>query len=729
LICRALTLLIVGIAALSGETVQLPGLKAPVEILRDRWGVPHIYAQNADDLFFANGYMNARDRLFQIDLWRRVGTGKLAEVLGPAHVARDRMSLLFRFRGDWNAEWKSYAPDARQILVAFTNGINAYIKSLNGKRTVEFQAAGYDPGLWIPEDCLARVSVMSMTRNAMREVARSQDVVHFGLEALLQHQPLHPSVPVGLPPGVNLAAIGYNVLRDFSAMVAASPPGGSNNWAVDGTRTLSGKPLLASDPHRVLEMPSLRKTVHLVAPGWNVIGAGEPSVPGIALGHNENIAFGFTITGTDQEDLYVEKLNPKNPDEYFYQGAWKRMVSEKPKVSVRGGNPHEVELRFTVHGPVVYEDRAHSVAYVLRSVALEPGGAGYMAMLSAARAKDWQGFRAAMTNFKTPSENMVYADRAGNIGWVVAGLAPIRPNWTGVLPVSGTGEFEWKGFVPAEEMPSAYNPAKHFLGTANNNILPPGYKRVLSYEWGPPYRAQRIEELLSQNKKFNVSDFEQMQQDVTSIPARRFQAVLRKWKPAAGQQTVITQMMLQWDGRVLANSVPALVFEIWLSKIPAAIWKNPDLAARTEIEVLLKTLESAADLSVLGSTLDATLHELTRFLGDNMTNWQWWKANRVMFKHPLNREQWNRGPLPRGGDGNTLNASGSNSGASYRQVIDLAEWDRSTMTNVPGESGDPASPHYSDLLQDWEAGKYHPMPYSRKAVEAATTERITLTPR
>jgi len=721
---RTMLLLLVAGAAYA-ETVRLPGLKQPVEILRDRWGVPHIYAKNTDDLFFANGYVNARDRLFQLDIWRRIGTGKLAEVLGPQSIPRDRMARLFRYRGDWNAEWQSYAPDTRQIVTAFTNGINAYIKSLNGVRTAEFRAAGYEPGLWTPEDCLARIAALAVSGNAIHEVARAQQVAQKGLGAALETDRLFPKPNVTVPPGVNLAEITYEVVREFSSLMTAPVFGqGSNNWAVDGTRTASGKPLLASDPHRTLEVPSLRKTVHLVAPGWNVIGAGEPALPGISLGHNEQIAFGFTITGTDQQDLYVEKLNPQNPDEYWYQGAWKKVEIEKPKLAVKGSSPREVELRFTVHGPILYEDRAHQRAYALRWVGLEPGGAGYLSMLSGARAKNWGEFRSALSRFRVPSENMVYADTAGNIGFVVAGAAPVRRNWTGLLPVPGGGEFEWSGYVPAAEMPASHNPAKHFLATANNNILPPGYNRVLTYEWGQPFRVQRVEELLREPKKFQVPDFETMQQDVLSIPARRFQAVLKKWKPAPGLQTMAVQRVLQWDARLTTESVPALIFEIWLSKLAAAL-QQP-----TNLELLLQKIEG--NPAPLGTTLDEATSEMTRFLGSNMDTWQWARASQIQFRHPLNNRQWDRGPMARPGDPNTINASAGGraqpSGASYRQVIDLADWDRSTMTNVPGESGDPTSPHYSDLLSDWAAGRHHPMPYTRKAVEAATTERISLTP-
>ncbi len=729
-------ILVLSVAAvLHGETVRLKGLKQPVEILRDRWGVPHVYAQNSDDLFFANGYMNARDRLFQIDLWRRVGTGKLAEAAGPSAVDRDRVARLFRFRGDWNAEWLSYSPDARAIFVAFANGINAYIKSLNGNRPVEFREGGYDPGLWTPEDCVARIAGLSVTHNATTEVSRAIDAAHFGLAAVLRLEPIVPNVPLTVAPGVELSEVSDEIGRELSLVVAGPTLAhGSNNWVVDGTRSVSGKPLLASDPHRDLTIPAFRRTIHLSAPGWNVIGAGEPGVPGISLGHNDDIAFGFTITGVDQQDLYVEKLNPKSADEYWYRGAWKRVEVVHEKIAVKGAAAQDVELRFTVHGPVLNEDRAHGRIYALRWVGSEPGGAGYLGMLTASRAKNWTEFRAGLARFKIPSENMVYADRAGNIGFAVAGSAPVRKGWTGLLPVPGTGEFEWSGFVPASEMPAEANPSRHWLATANNNILPPGYKEALQYEWGPPFRVMRVGEMLSEPRKFGVSDFERMQYDVVSIPARRFQAVVRKWKPAAGAQSAAVSTLLNWNCSLDAASVPALIYEIWISKLPAALFTPVELAPKVKIGVLLSKLESLSNLSVLGDTLNETLAELTRYLGPDQKNWQWMRANHLTLQHPLNKPEWNRGPFARSGDSFTVFAAGGGgarahgTGPSYREVIDLSDWDKSTVTNLPGESGDPGSPHYSDLLEDWLKGRYHPMPFSRKAVEAATTERITLTP-
>lgn len=707
---RAIALAVLAVLALQA---------ADVEILRDRWGVPHIYASSAEDLFFAQGWVTAQDRLFQIDLWRRIGTGQLSEVLGPSALARDRMARLVRFRGNWDEEWQSYGPDSKEIATAFTDGINAYIRSLKGQRPIEFRIAGYDPGLWVPEDVTARIAGLVMSHNVTREVQRAIDVTRFGLETVQKLMPPEPFRALDPPKGLDLASITSAIMRDYAAVSSAvNLPGeqGSNNWVVDGAMTMTGKPLLANDPHRPVQIPSLRKTVHLVAPGWNAIGAGEPALPGIALGHNENIAFGFTIVGIDQQDLYVEKLNPKAPDEYLYRGEWKKMEIEHQQVAVKGrATPEDIELRYTLHGPVIYEDRAKNRAYALRWVGSEPGGAGYLAALSLARASNWSEFRAAAARYKVPSENIVYADRAGNIGWIAAGLAPIRKNWSGLFPVPGdSGEYEWSGHLTIDDMPQTLNPPRHFIATANNNILPEGYTKQLSYEWSAPARYQRIVDMLSSRRKLDIHDFELMQQDVTSVTAMRFVRMLPRGSPLEG-----------WNGRLRIDSPQALLYEVWISKLPAAVF-GPELGARVSLQTTLEELENRPN----PRAIQRAYQEAQPLLLGLHT---WGDLHKIVFTHPLNVAKFNRGPFTRPGDATTVNAtSGAHfyqtSGASYREIMDVGNWDRSVMTNVPGESGDPNSKHYDDLIEDWEWGQYHPMPFSRKAVEAAAEERLMLMP-
>jgi penicillin amidase len=714
---------------------RAPGLHARVEILRDKWGVPHVYAANSDDLFFAQGWIAAKDRLFQIDLWRRAGSGKLAEVLGPSAVGRDRMARLLRYRGDWNKEWDSYAPDAHGIIAAFVIGINAYIRSLNGRRPLEFQIAGYDPGLWSPEDVVSRVSGLEVATNLTREIDRSMEIAKFGVNVTEQFAPPDPFVHLVIPPGLDIHAITSGIIGDYEA--AAGPArfgeGGSNNWVIDGSMSATGKPLLASDPHREIAVPSLRKIVHLVAPGWNAIGAGEPALPGIELGHNQSIGFGLTIVGTDQQDLYVEKLNPANANQYMYKGEWKPVQIEKQQIAVKGAAPKSVELRFTGHGPIIYEDRARHLAYALRWVGSEPGGAAYLGALSAARAKDWKEFLAAMARFKSPAENMVYADTAGNIGWIAAGAAPVRANWTGLLPVPGdSGQYEWNGFVPIAELPQSYNPARHFLATANNKpadnkIVAPTNPKPIAYDWADSFRVQRIGPMLSEPRKFGIPDFERMQYDVECLPARRFQAIVRKSRPARHGDVI--DEFLKWDAKLTADSRPGLVYELWMSALISSVYPR-GWTGGVRLEVVLKMLEARPNAGAIADALDRTMSILEQNL-PHREDWKWSALHTLVLRHPLNTRNLNLPGVPRPGDSETVNAAGGErglEGASYRQILDVADWDRSVVTNTPGESGDPQSKHYRDLLEDWLAGRYHPLPFSRKAVEAALEERIVLEP-
>ena len=370
------------------------------------------------------------------------------------------------------------------------------------------------------------------------------DIQRLGLEAARRRIRLEPAVPLEIPKGLNVSAITNNILdvyRQAVGPVRLTTEQGSNNWVVDGSLTATGRPILANDPHRPVQLPSLRKTVHLVGPGWNAIGAGEPALPGIALGHNENIAFGFTIAGIDQQDLYVEKVNPANKAEYRYRGAWKRFDTSEVKIAVKGQGEQSHTLRYSVHGPVIYEDPVGHLAYALRWVGSEPGTAGYMAGLTLAQATDWTTFRAAMDRYRVPSENIVYADTKGNIGWQVGGLTPIRDGWTGVLPVPGDeGRYEWTGFQKSGNLPFEFNPQRHYIATANHNILPPGYRIPLGFDtWALPWRIDRIREMLGAGRKFDIEDFERMQQDVISLagPALSGCAAAlasRAWQPHGG---------------------------------------------------------------------------------------------------------------------------------------------------------------------------------------------------
>src|SRR5579859_711389 len=754
-------------------TLNAPGLQKTVRVQRDRWGVAHIYAQSEHDLFFAQGFVVAQDRLFQMELWKRSGQGRLAEILGPSAVQRDVNARLLRYRGDMDAEYKSYAPDTKEILEAFTSGINAYIAEIQKSGgiglPVEFQIAGFKPAPWKPEDCLNRLAAYSMTGNGASELHDAQLVSLLGTERAAKLLSLDPPVKLDPAPGIDFAGLSPSLLENLVGSdrridFHGTPLEGSNDWTVSGALTATGKPLLANDPHRVIAEPSLRYIVHLVAPGWDVIGAGEPGLPGVAAGHNEQIGWGFTIFGLDQQDLYIETLNPADPEQYETEHGWERMEVKAESIGVRGGAPVTVKLKFTRHGPVLWEDGKR--ALTLRWVGAEPGTAGYLGSLSLDRAANWKEFEEAMSRWKVPSENIVYADREGNIGEHSTGLAPLRENWNGLLPVPGKGGYEWNGFIANEKLPHSYNPSGGFVASANHKMIPEGYPYAVGFEWADPVRYLRIKEVLEDAKardaKLTVSDMEALQTDVVSLPARDLQRLLRaaaaREGPAADDsQRLVVQMLLRWDCALRADSPEAAVYELWTGELRTAVsaravptearqvfGKLPLLRVVRELsnprDALFGSDAQAGRDAMLFAALAAARSKLVARQGPDVKQWTWGQLHRIKFQHPLDSAPWatalfDRGPMKRPGDGLVVQATAFRddsfdqlTGASYREIFDLADWDRSVGINVPGQSGQPGSKHYDDLLPLWIEGKYFPLAYSKSAVDAVTTDVLNLSP-
>lgn len=748
-------------------TLEVPGLQKPVRVLRDRWGVAHIYAENQHDLFFAQGFVVSQDRLFQMELWKRSGQGRLAEVLGPSAIQRDINARLLQYHGDWDAEYKSYAPDTKEILKAFTSGINAYIAEIQKNDwsglPIEFQIAGFRPEPWKPEDCVNRMAAFSMTGNARQELEHAEVVALVGADKASSLFDLDPPVPLTPAKGANFAGLSPKLLENLvgsDSRIQFGPQAieGSNNWTISGALTSTGKPILANDPHRVIAEPSLRYIVHLVAPGWNVIGAGEPGLPGVADGHNENIAWGFTIFGLDQQDLYIEQINPGNPDEYRTDTGWEPFDVRTETIDLRDGGSATVQLKWTRHGPVLWSDGKRALA--LRWVGAEPGTAGYLASLALDRAKDWNDFEEAMARWKVPSENIVYADRSGNIGEHSTGLAPLRKNWKGLLPVPGVGGYEWDGFVPNSELPHSFNPASGFIATANHKMIPEHYPYAVGFEWGSPERFLRIKEFIEQahnsGRKLSIADMEALQSDVLSLPARELQILLGaavgdKPSPAA-------KLLLNWDCVVSADSAAAALYEFWARELQAEVTQIVVPEAAQQAITQLSLPETVEQLShptpeafftanaearrdrILIEALRVAQAKLIAAEGGDMAKWSWGKLHTVEFQHALDQANdgasvFDRGPVPRPGDGYTVNATGFRSGsfaqvagASYREIFDLSDWDSSMGVNVPGQSGQPASPHYDDLIPLWSTGRYFPLSYSRSAVEKQTLDVLELRP-
>ena len=731
-------------------TISLPELDQPVEILRDRWGVAHIYAQTVHDLFFAQGFVAAQDRLYQIEIWRRTGAGELAEILGPDYVSRDRIARLVRYRGDMAAEWASYSPQSKEIAEAFTSGINAYVERNRGNLPIEFELLDFEPGIWKPEHVLLRVAGLLMVRNISQEIARAKMVTQLGVEETLRWYPTDPNRDLRPDPEVDLAGIDDRVTSEYRRAVSIPvlyEQDGSNNWVVNSELSASGAPLLASDPHRPVILPSLRYLIHLNAPGWNVIGSGEPALPGVAIGHNERVGWGFTIVQYDLADLFVEKTNPENNRQYLFQGEWLDMEVERGEVRVKGrSEPEQVELAFTRNGPVIWEDPENHRVVALRWAGQEPGTAGYLGSLALDQVSDWDEFVEAMRAWKVPAENIVYADVDGNIGWVAAGLMPVREGWSGLLPVPGhTGQYKWRSFLDVEDLPQLFNPASGYIATANHQIIPDGYTRELGFDWSAPYRFERINEVLAEGGQFSLEDFKALQLDETSLPARQLVALLRESSDGSSKAVAAFD---GWDFVLGVESNQAALFEAWMKRLPIkyidayAPPSSRGLISRyLQLPTLidgLRAIPAEQRHRIMSESLDEAFAELTSTLGADFADWRWGDLHKISFRHPLSNSPERRsvldlGLIRRGGDGFTPNATrgpgySQSSGASYRHILDLADWDRSVFTSTPGQSGQPGSPHYGDLLPMWAEGRYAPLVFSRSAVEENTAHRLLLEP-
>lgn len=738
------------------------GLERPAEIVVDDWGVPHIFAGTHYDAFFVQGFNAARDRLWQIDLWRRRGLGELAEAFGADYLEQDRANRLFLYRGDMYREWLAYGSDAKKIAESFTAGVNAWIDLLDQHPELlppEFELLDYRPAKWSASD-VVRIRSHGLLRNVRNEVRRAQITCAKGIEASADWQLLEPEWTTDVPDGLDPCVIPDDVLGtydlarsgvDFDATPdLASLSGredwdaradGSNNWVVAPSRSTTGRPILANDPHRGHSVPSLRYISHLVAPGMNVIGAGEPSLPGISIGHNERIAFGLTIFSIDQEDLYVYE---RDDDSYRYDGRFEALVEINETIAVRGAPDAEVTLRFTRHGPVIHETGEH--LFAVRAGWLEPGMAPYFGSVEYMRAGNWREFLGALNRWGAPSENQVYADVDGNIGYKPAGLFPRRGNWDGLMPVPGDGRYEWDGFFDMDVLPVEYNPNRGFTGSANSMNLPADYpieKYPMAFEWTEPYRYRRVWEFLLADDTHSIDDSLALQRDYRAL--RAAEVIARIPAPIDGRAAT---MLRAWDGILSTDTAAGALYMVWLERHlrPAVqahlLPDDPSLFRSIDTRNVMHIMASGEIDDVIAETLTAAWDEMEGEYGAAPAAWAWGDIHRTNFEHPLLdradgelARQMTMRVYPRGGNGQTTNATNYydrkmevDSGASYRQVLDVGNWDAARMTNAPGQSGDPRSRFYDNLLEVWANEGSFPLLYSREAIDANEAFTITLQP-
>ena len=771
------------------QSIQIKGIKDKITIYRDERGIPYIEAKNDEDLYFAQGYATAADRLWQMDLFRRTVRGELAEVLtaGPNNVAldQDKLHRNYGFTQAAEAELAAASPRTRAVLEAYARGVNAYASSLDPKSLPpEFQILQYSFRPWTPTDSLSvikiffealsdtwRIDVMRQAlsvlpaekRAELMPVISSIDVLVVGKDsqtkgtsAQLKPEPASREFLERLAYNQAIAAAALNRIGFDTDALAAS-----NNWVVSGNRTVTGKPLLSNDPHLRPTAPSIWYMVHLSAPGVRVAGVSAAGLPGVIIGHNDRIAWGFTNVGPDVQDLYIEKFNPDNPKQYQTPSGWRDAVVRREEIKVRkgiGSSEYDTvvqEVTVTRHGPIIFE--GDGKRYALRWTALDPTKNNADSTYVLNRARNWKEFNTALESFTAPTQNIVYADVDGHIGYHAAGVVPIRKSGDGSVPYDGsTDAGEWTSYIPIAKLPVLYDPPSGIIVTANQRITGTDYPYFLTHHWAQPYRARRIWDLLNEKPKLSSDDFRRILGDVYSIAGASFTKevvkLLRpKLTPSDEKLKAHLDAFEKWDGRVNAESTVApLMAQMRLafrSKILTAAlgqdlvrtyqWSNFDTTLDRVIREqpaswLPKEYPSYADL--MRASYDEAINTLTKSLGADETKWTWGDMVKARFPHPLGGApligaQFTVPPFPQNGTGGFIGATVNvGSSVSMRLIADPSDWDKTQQGIALGESGLPKSPHWTDQLADWRAVTPREFPFTQAAVIKAAKETLVLEP-
>ncbi|MCL6430391.1 MAG: penicillin acylase family protein [Anaerolineae bacterium] len=761
--------------------LRLRSLEGVVEVLRDRWGVPHIYAQSVHDVMFAQGYVHAQERLWQMDWSRRLAAGRLAEVLGEAALPLDRWVRILGLRRAAEAALPLLDGEPRAWVEAYVAGVNACMA--REPLPIEFTLLRYEPEPWTAVDSLSWGKVLgwNLSTNWEAELLRARLIARIGAKEAAALEPPYPDrCPYILPPGTDYSDLGDEALRrarraaDVGGL--GTVPGiGSNNWVLAGTRTASGKPILANDMHLILGVPAIWYENHLSGGGLEVTGVTFPGVPGVVAGHNAHVAWGFTNGFPDVQDLYMERLRRLEDGrvQYELRGEWRdaRVVHEA--IRVRGGKTVTEEVIITGHGPIINAlapDLAGEQPLALRWTGHDPD-AIIRALHGMDRARSCDEFYEALRHWSVPVQNTVYADTEGNIGFCHAGRVPIRAAGDGRVPVPGwTGEYEWTGYIPFEHLPHLHNPPQGYIVTANNRVVGDDYPYWLGNDHCTGDRAQRIIELIEARERTDLGYVQEMQFDQLSPAARAVAAHLARLEPADGELTSIVQVFCAWDGQLDKGSVAAALFELFIPRFVQLALKErlgdltahylgkgptPVLAETTMLgcrawEWVERALSHPTEVGFDAQTRDRLAAEALREvaaglreeLGPDMANWTWGRLHRLTFEHLLGRSKllapfFNRGPYPVGGDATTIWATGPSTaelrgetltGPPYRFIVDLGDPGRSLSLLAPGQSGHPVSPHYDDQIEAWFSKGYHPMLFERKEVEREAGARLVLEP-
>lgn len=768
------------------QSIQIKGIQSRITIHRDERGIPYVEAQNDDDLYFGQGYATAQDRLWQMDLFRRTARGELAEVLGagPNNFAldQDKLHRTYGFAQVAEAELTKASPKSRAVLEAYARGVNAYAASLDPKAMPpEFQILQYSFRPWTPADSLVVVKIffealsdtwrLDLMRQSLSTLPAEKraallpsvspiDLLVYGKDTQSKAQTAQVT-PYSFS-SETLAKLAHN--RDVAAAALdriglhTDALAASNNWVVSGKRTASGKPLLANDPHLRPTAPSIWHMIHLSAPGIRVAGVGTAGLPGVILGHNERVAWGFTNVGPDVQDLYLEKFDPNNPKRYQTPAGWQDAVVRSEQIKVRKGfvgAEHDIvthDVTVTRHGPIIFE--GDGKRYALRWTALDPTKNNSDSSYALNRVRDWKEFNAVLESFTAPTQNIVYADVDGHIGYHAAGVIPIRKSGDGSVPYDGsTDAGEWTSYIPIAKLPTVFDPPSGMIVTANQRIVGTDYPYFLTHSWAQPYRARRIFDMLNEKPKLTADDYRRILGDVYSIAGVFFAKEAAKLlRPTADEKLRATlDAFEKWDGKVNAESTVAPVVAqmrlAFRSKILGAAL-GPDLVKNyqwsnfdTTLDRILKDQPAgwlpkdyASYADLLKDCYEEAVANLTKNLGADTAKWTWGDFAKARFPHPLGGApligaQFTVPSVPQNGTGGLVGATVNvGSGVSMRLIADPGDWDKTQQQIALGESGLPKSPHWNDQLADWRAVTPREFPFTAAAVAKAAKQTLVLEP-
>ncbi|THF86029.1 penicillin acylase family protein [Deinococcus sp. KSM4-11] len=748
-------------AARVSGTLDVPGVSSSVTVTRDQWGVPHIRAATDEDALFALGFVHWQERAWQMEFQRRVAQGRLSEVLGAAALPQDKFLRTWGFQRAAESALPALQPRTRQLVSAYTAGVNAAMRQ--GKIAPEFRILGFTPAAWTDVDSLSWSKLMAydLGGNMDDEVLGSRVVKRLGTSGLAQVTAPYPKgaptilsadevghenpVPARTSGGVLLPNEALSALREHLAAARALglqpvPGKGSNDWVVAGTRTASGRPILADDPHLALTSPMLWYLADVQGNTLHAIGASIPGLPGIVIGRNDRVAWGVTNVNPDVQDLYVEPAGVK-------------LTSRTEVIRVKGAPDVSLVVQESAHGPIVSGAGAAGVGerVALKWTALQPGDTTMDAFLNLNYARSWTDFTAALSRYVAPSQNFVYADVDGNTGYYAPGRVPVRRGWDGSLPVAGDGQHEWQGYIPFAQLPHTLNPADGLVVTANNQVMPDAGALGTVRNWAEPYRAERITQLLQAKPTgLTVADVRAVQLDTTSLVWRDFQSVLLKATPADAAAAAALDLLRGWDGNETTASVQATIFEAWLMQLQKMAQDELGDATTMNSLSVLNQLKADGELcrneagnvpdcaTELRTTLSAAVTDLTARLGSDPAKWTYGRLHTVASNHRAFGEvpalAWlfnHAAPTP--GGTNTVDVARPEAGTfrqthgpSYRQIIDLANPDASVYVGSLGQGGNPLGDHVADQQGKWIAGEYLPM--STRPADWGRVQTLTLQP-